>query len=135
MKRPERSGSDLSWTQESRNRHTSRVALPAGGSAGDPESITQEQLVLSLNFVADAGQLMLESSSSVSEVVVRLRELLPALGLTGCSLDADLSSLVLSYWRPDLALPITTMRDVQVGSPLLHRLAGTSLLLDRPVSE
>ena len=131
MKRPERSGSDLSWTQESRNRHTSRVALPAGGSAGDPESITQEQLVLSLNFVADAGQLMLESSSSVSEVVVRLRELLPALGLTGCSLDADLSSLVLSYWRPDLALPITTMRDVQVGSPLLHRLAGTSLLLDR----
>lgn len=84
-----------------------------------------------MNFVADAGKENLESSSSVSEVVTRLREHLQAVGLDGCSLDADLSSLVLSYWRADLPVPIITMRDVSVGSPRLHRLSGAVALLDR----
>ncbi len=84
-----------------------------------------------LNFVADLGQMMLESSSSVSEVTTRLRRLLAALGLSGCSMDADLSSLVLSYWHPDFDVPITTMRDVLDASPRLRRLGAASALLDR----
>ena len=70
-----------------------------------------------LNFVADVGQVMLESSSSVSQVTTRLRGLLVALDLPDCSMDADLSSLVLSCWRPDFDVPITTIRDIQDASP------------------
>ena len=86
--------------------------------------------VAAVNFVADAGKQMLASSSSVSEVLVRLRQLLSALGLGECSIDATLSSITLSYWTPELPWPITTMRDVNVGQPRLERLAGTGALID-----
>ena len=87
-------------------------------------------LVAAVNFVAEAGAQMLASSTSVSEVVVRLRQLLAALGLGECSVDATLSSITLSYWTPELPWPITTMRDVNVGQPRLERLAGTGALID-----
>ena len=87
--------------------------------------------MLAINFVADAGKQMLESSTSVSEVIERLRQFLPVVGLAGCSLDATMSSLILSYSRPGQVLPITTMREVNVASPRLEILSGTDALLDR----
>ncbi|HEX9258255.1 MAG TPA: threonine/serine exporter family protein [Acidimicrobiales bacterium] len=84
-----------------------------------------------INFVADAGKQMLESSTSVSEVIDRLREFLPAVGLAGCAVDATMSSLILSYVRPGQAVPLTTMRELDVASPRLGLLAGTDALLDR----
>ncbi len=97
----------------------------------DPQRGRFQDIVLAMNFVADAGRLMLESSTSVSEVMERLRRLLPVAGLEGCSLDANLSSLILSYWQPGQAMPLTTMRELQVTSPRLDLLSGTSALLDR----
>lgn len=73
--------------------------------------------VVAINFVADAGKLMLESSTSVSEVVERLREFLPAVGLSGCSLDANMTSVILSFWQAGRPMPLTTMREVAVASP------------------
>ncbi len=43
---------------------------------------------------------MLEASPSVSEVLDRLRPFLPVVGLEGCMIDANLSTLTLSYWGP-----------------------------------
>jgi uncharacterized membrane protein YjjP (DUF1212 family) len=86
--------------------------------------------VKAINFLADAGRQMLESSSSVSEILDRLREVMPAVGLEGCEVDATLSSLTLSLWRPGFPAPITAMRVIDVGAPRLERLAGTGALLD-----
>ena len=88
-------------------------------------------IVRAINFVADAGRQMLESSTSVSEVIDRLRRFLPVVGLEGGSIDATLSSLTLSYWRPGQTMPITTMRELAVSSPRLELLSGTNDLLDR----
>ncbi len=97
----------------------------------DPHRGEFRDTVLAINFVADAGRQMLESSTSVSEVIERLRRFLPAVGLDGCSMDATLSSLILSYWQPGQALPLTTMRELDVTSPRLELLSGTDALLDR----
>jgi len=88
-------------------------------------------VVKAVNFIADAGKQMLESSSSVSEVLERLREVAPAVGLDRCDVDATLSSVTLSYWGTDLAVPLTAMRVVNVRQPRLERLAGTGALLDQ----
>lgn len=74
---------------------------------------------------------MLESSPSVSEVANRLRRFLPVVGLEGCSLDANYSSLILSYWGQNEPAPITTMREVHVSDPHLERLWGAESLLDQ----
>ncbi len=89
------------------------------------------QDVLAITFAAEAGKQMLESSTSVSEVLSRLREFLPQVGLEGCELDATMGFLILSYWRADQPLPLTVMREVSVTSPRLEVLAGTTALLDR----
>lgn len=96
-----------------------------GRSARPPE-----ETVLAMNFVADVGKQMLESSSSVSEVLARLRRFLASVELEGCSLDANMSSIILSYWRPEWHLPVTTMREVTVSEPRLERLIGAEALLD-----
>jgi uncharacterized membrane protein YjjP (DUF1212 family) len=93
---------------------------------GGPPAAT----VLAMNLVADAGKQMLESSSSVSEVLARLRRFLAALGLEDCSLDANMSSILVSYWRPEWRMPVTTMREVTISEPRLERLAGAEALLD-----
>ena len=92
--------------------------------------LAQPDAVKAINFLADAGRQMLESSSSVSEIIARLREVMPAMGLDGCEIDATLSSLTLSLWRPGFTVPITTMRVIDVGEPRLERLAGTGALLN-----
>ena len=69
-------------------------------------------LAITLTFAADAGQQMLESSPSVSEVIGRLRSFVAAVGLPECQVDATLSSLTLSYWKPGLSTPLTVMRAV-----------------------
>ncbi len=74
---------------------------------------------------------MLESSPSVTEVVERLRRFMPAIGLPECSVDATLSAVTLSYWRPGLSVPITVTRAVDVSTPRLSRLSGASDILDR----
>ncbi len=56
-----------------------------------------DEVVTTVNFVADAGKQMLESSSSVSEVLTRLRRFVPSVGLGECEIDATLSALTLSY--------------------------------------
>ncbi len=89
------------------------------------------EAVLAINFVADVGKQMLESSTSVSEVVTRLREFLPAVGIDSCSLDANMSSITLSYWRPGMPTPLTTMRDLWVAEPRLEQLKAAESLLDR----
>jgi uncharacterized membrane protein YjjP (DUF1212 family) len=95
---------------------------------GSPE---QAYIVAILVFAADAGQQMLESSPSVSEVVGRLREFLSAVGLPESEVDATMSSLTLSYWKPGLPAPVTVMRAVEVSNPRLGRLSGTLGLLNR----
>lgn len=99
---------------------------------GDPpgEGGPPAETVLAMNLVADAGKQMLESSSSVSEVLARLRRFLAALGLGGCSLDANMSSILVSYWRPAWSMPVTIMREVTISEPRLERLAGAEAVLD-----
>ncbi len=105
---------------------------PASGEGGwDPQHGSFRDRVVAIDFVADAGKLMLESSTSVSEVLDRLRQFLPAVELDGCSLDATMSALTLSFSPPGQALPITTMREISVTSPRLERLAGADALLDK----
>ncbi len=87
--------------------------------------------VSAITFAAEAGKHMLESSTSVSEVLERLRGFLPKVGLQGCELDATMSFLILSYWQPDRPTPLTVMREISVASPRLEVLAGTDALLDR----
>jgi len=84
-------------------------------------SNTADEVVELLEFVADAGKQMLESSTSVSEVEERLRQFVSAVGLDNCELDATMSSLIISYWQRGEA-PITAMREIRVGSPRLERL-------------
>jgi uncharacterized membrane protein YjjP (DUF1212 family) len=100
-----------------------------GNDASQPGGHTDVALVI--NFVADAGKVMLESSPTVSEVESRLRRFLPAVGLGNCSLDANFSSFLLSYWGSGDHAPITTMREVQVSEPRLERLWGAESLLDQ----
>lgn len=103
----------------------------SASSAVPPHTGVPSDDVLAINFVADAGKVMLESSSSVSEVVDRIRELLPRVGLAGCSIDANMSSLILSYWHPGQPIPLTTMRDLFVVRPSLGRFTATDALLDK----
>ena len=73
----------------------------ASGPVGwNPKRGPFSDTVLAINFVADAGRLMLESSTSVSEVEDRLHRFLPVVGLDGCALEGTLNSLTLSYWQP-----------------------------------
>ncbi len=100
-------------------------------SDGDEHQPVPSDEVLAISFAAEAGKQMLESSTSVSEVLERLRAFLPKVGLEGCELDATMSFLILSYWRPDRPEPLTVMREVTITSPRLEVLAGTDALLDR----
>jgi uncharacterized membrane protein YjjP (DUF1212 family) len=86
---------------------------------------------VAITFAVEAGKQMLESSTSVSEVIDRLRRFLPKIGLRGCSVDATTSFIILSYWHPGQTMPLTTMRDLELGSPRLEVLAGTEALLGR----
>ena len=88
-------------------------------------------IVLAMNFVAEAGRQMLASSTSVSEVEERLKAFLPAVGLEGCAIDASLHSINLSYWKPGQAFPITIMQTVEDSQPRLDRLTGTISLLEK----
>lgn len=87
--------------------------------------------VLAISFIAEAGKQMLESSTSVSEVVDHLRAFLPAVGLEGCAIDGNLTTLTISYWKPGQAQPLTLVREVEVSEPRLQRLAGTMSLLEQ----
>ncbi len=100
-------------------------------SDGDEHQPVPSDEVLAISFAAEAGKQMLESSTSVSEVLERIRAFLPKVGLDGCELDATMSFLILSYWRPDRPEPLTVMREVTITSPRLEVLAGTDALLDR----
>lgn len=99
--------------------------------SGGDGSTAPDETVLTLVFAADAGQQMLESSPSVSEVIRRLRSFVAAVGLPECEVDATMSSLTLSYWKPGLSAPVTVMRAVEVSNPRLGQLSGTLELLDR----
>ncbi len=99
---------------------------PAEGSSAAPEDVA-----VTLAFAADAGQQMLGSSPSVSEVIGRLRSFMVAVGLAECQVDATLSALTLSYWTPGMPAPVTVMRAVDVSDPQLGRLSGTVALLGR----
>ncbi len=103
---------------------------PDSVKAQAPSEDVSPDAVVAINFVADAGKQMLESSPSVSEVIARLRQFLPAVDLDGCSLDANMSSITVSYWQPGMPLPLTTMRDVQVSEPRLEQLKAVDSLLD-----
>lgn len=111
------------------------VDVPIDQTTGGPESAPRDgsgqpdQVVLAVSFVADAGKQMLESSTSVSEVIERVRRFLPAVGLEGCAVEATLSSITLSYWEPGQPVPITTMREVDISQPRLERLSGAEALL------
>jgi len=84
-----------------------------------------------MNFVAEAGRQMLGASTSVSEVLERLTAFLPAVGLEGCAIDANLRSITLSYWKPGQAAPLTTMQTIDASQPRLDRLTGTISLLEK----
>ncbi len=107
------------WRRRHRNAKQVPVAVPCPDTA------------LAIRFVAEAGKQMLEASPSISEVLDRLRRFLPAVGLEGCEIDANLSTLTLSYWGPGMPFPVTTMRDVRASEPRLERMAETVSLLER----
>ena len=86
---------------------------------------------VAITFAIEAGKRMLESSTSVSEVIDRIRRFLPKIGLRGCSIDATTSFIILSYTPPGRTMPLTTMRDLDMGSPRLEVLAGAEALLGR----
>ncbi len=83
-------------------------------TASSPPRCPHPEAALAIRFVAEAGKQMLEASPSVSEVLDRLAGiLLPVVGLQGAMIDANLSTLTLSYWEPGMDFPVTTMRDVE----------------------
>ena len=106
-------------------RHPHKSATQAPVTAPSPDT------TLAIRFVAEAGKQMLEASPSVSEVLDRLRRFLPVVGLEGCMIDANLSTLTLSYWGPGMPVPLTMMRDVRASEPRLERMADTVSLLHR----
>jgi hypothetical protein len=65
-----------------------------------PTTDSSPDIALAMRFVAEAGKQMLETSPSVSEVLDDLRRFLPVVGLEGAMIDANLSTLMLSYWGP-----------------------------------
>jgi uncharacterized membrane protein YjjP (DUF1212 family) len=106
--------------------------MPASDDdGGDQRDQPVGDVVLAITFTAEAGKQMLESSTSVSEVLDRLRSFLPKVGLSGCSIDATMSFLILSYWRPGQEAPLTVMKEISVGAPRLAVLSGTDALLGR----
>jgi uncharacterized membrane protein YjjP (DUF1212 family) len=109
----------------------SKPAAPATECVASPRDALNPDTALAMRFVAEAGKQMLEASPSVSEVLDRLRAFLPVVGLQGAMIDANLSTLTLSYWEPDMAFPVTTMRDVRASEPRLERMAETVSLLER----
>jgi uncharacterized membrane protein YjjP (DUF1212 family) len=96
-----------------------------------PTPDTSPDIALAMKFVAEAGRQMLEASPSVSEVLEDLRRFLPVVGLEGAMVDANLSTLTLSYWGPGMQFPVTTMRDVRASEPRLEKMAETASLLGR----
>lgn len=104
---------------------------PSSAADPDPAATVSHDALLGINFAVEAGKQMLESSTSVSEVIDRLRRFLPAIGLGGCSVDADMGSVTVSHWEPGQAVPLTMMRDLEVSAPRLQILSGTEALLDR----
>ena len=96
-----------------------------------PVPDSSPDVALAIKFVAEAGRQMLEASPSVSEVLDNLRRFLPAAGLEGAMVDANLSTFTLSYWGPALQFPVTTMVDVRASEPRLERMAETASLLSR----
>lgn len=77
------------------------------------------------------GEVMLESSISVTEVDLVLRKLTRALGLQGCQVSVTLNQVTLSYLPADLEPPITVMSSVDLGEPRLHRLTALHDLVRR----
>lgn len=114
------------WLERGRRWLTRRATPTDRVESGPPADV-----VVALAFAADAGQQMLESSPSVSEVIGRLRGFTAAIGLPECEVDATLGSLTLSYWKPEMPAPVTVMRAVDVSSPQLARLSGTVEILGR----
>ncbi len=104
--------------------------IPDDAQDSGPEAALHDK-VLAMNFLAEAGRQLLESSTSVSEVTYRLVDLLPAIGLEGCAVDAGLRSVTLSYWKPGLVAPLTIMQTIGATEPRLERLTGTLSLLEQ----
>lgn len=93
--------------------------------------VAPPEIVLAMNFVAEAGRQMLEASTSVSEVEERLSDFLPAVDLEGCAIDTNLHSITLSYWKPGQPAPLTIMKTIDASQPRLDRLTGTISLLEK----
>ena len=104
--------------------------IPNDAEDSGPEAGLRDK-VLALNFLAEVGRQLLESSTSVSEVTYRLVDFLPAVGLEGCAVDAGLRSVTLSYWEPGQAMPLTLMQTVGVTQPRLERLTGTLSIMEQ----
>ena len=110
----------------------SHPAPPSAAEASAPDgSQVLPDISLALRFVAEAGKQMLESSSSVSEVLDYLRRFLPVVGLEGAVVDANLATLTVSFWPAGQPVPVTTMLDVRTAEPRLERMTGTVSLLER----
>ena len=119
------------WRRPHKSAKQTPAPLPSPDNVPPPADLVSPDKALAMRFVAEAGKQMLEASPSVSEVLDRLRPFLPVVGLEGCMIDANLSTLTLSYWGPGMPLPLTMMRDVRASEPRLERMAETVSLLDK----
>lgn len=71
-----------------------------------------------------AGQVMLESSVAVSDVEDTLRRLANALGIPHCEVSITLNLITLSVMDPVFDLPVTMVKEVDLGEPRLDRLVA-----------
>lgn len=71
-----------------------------------------------------AGQVMLESSVSVSEVEQAMRRITSSYGLTECEVSITVRTITLSYVSHEMGMPFTLMRTVESRDPQLNRLVA-----------
>jgi hypothetical protein len=74
-------------------RRTPKTKSPAPAAVASVDDVA-----LAMKFVAEAGKQMLESSPSVSGCWTTSASSFPVVGLEGAMIDANLSTLTLSFW-------------------------------------
>jgi uncharacterized membrane protein YjjP (DUF1212 family) len=86
--------------------------------------VERDETLKIMTLAMRAGEVMLESSVSVSEVEQALRRITTSFGLAECEVSITLRTITLSYVSYDLGMPFTLMRTVESREPQLNRLVA-----------
>jgi uncharacterized membrane protein YjjP (DUF1212 family) len=84
--------------------------------------VSRETILRVMTLALRAGQVMLESAVSVTEVEAALRRITTAYGLDDCQISITLNAITLSYVTRDYDVPFTVVRVVEAKDPQLNRL-------------